>query len=55
MRVGVVLYAVDPAVADTVTELLLLPPEDGPREVRLHVRPRFHIESLAQYILDRLW
>ena len=54
-RVGVVLDAIDPAVADTITELLLLAPEDGPREVRLRVRPWFHIESLAQYILDRLW
>ena len=53
--VGVVLDAIDPAVADTITELLLLAPEDGPREVRLRVGSWFHIESLAQYILDRLW
>ena len=54
-RVSVVLDAIDPAVADTITELLLLAPEDRPREVRLRVRPGFHIESLAQYILDRVW
>jgi len=46
-RVGVVLYAIDPAVADTITELLLLAPEDGPWEVRFRVRSWFHIESLA--------
>lgn len=33
--VGVVLYAIDPAIADTIAELLLLAPEDGPWEVRL--------------------
>ena len=54
-RVGVVLYAIDPAIADTIAELLLLAPEDGPWEVRLRVRSRFHIESLAQYVLERVW
>lgn len=53
--VGVVLYAIDPAVADTIAELLLLTPEDGPWEVRLRVRSWFHIESLAQYVLERVW
>ena len=52
---GMVLYAIDPAIADTIAELLLLAPEDGPWEVRLRVRSWFHIESLAQYVLERVW
>ena len=54
-RASVVLYAIDPAITDTITELLLLAPEDGPGQVRLRVRSRFHIESLAKYVLDQLW
>jgi hypothetical protein len=46
--VSVALYAIDPAVADTVTELLLLAPEDGRWEVRLRVGSWCHIESFAQ-------
>jgi len=53
-RVGVVLDSIDPVVADTIAELLLLAPEDGPWEVRLRVRSWFHIESLAQYVLERV-
>jgi hypothetical protein len=53
--VGVVLYAIDPAVADTITELLLLAPEDGTWEIRLRVGSWFHIESLAQYVLEQVW
>ena len=51
-RLGVVLYAIDPAIADSIAELLLLAPEDGPWQVRLRVGSRFHIESLAQYVLE---
>ena len=48
---GTVLQAVDPAVADTITELLLLAPEDLVRQVGRDIGLVGGVESLAQHVL----